>query len=126
MRHVLLALLVLFALVGCASGTVAPGDGPAAKPTEFVEGDGPYETEEPTDEPSLDDEKVPPQVASFQERFIYDDGLEVEVTKISQRRLGEYPTTSDDSGKEGDPYDLLTIRVKNGTRARVNRPSRRP
>jgi hypothetical protein len=30
------------------------------------------------------------------------------------------PTTSDDSGKECDPYDLLTIRVKNATRARVN------
>ena len=84
----LLAILLTLGLVGCGGTgtTVEPGDGPAAtaepEPTdpEVTEGDPPMEGEgKPCEEPTEEAEAAP---ASFDEKYTYPDGLEVEVIKI--------------------------------------------
>ncbi len=111
MRIHIAALAVLVA-AGCASiepSTVAPGDGPADKATKSKKA--------PTTVPT---KKAKPGTASFKDKYIFPDGLEIEVTKLASAKLGAYPVTSDDKGKKGDVYKLFTIRIKNGTDGKLD------
>lgn len=117
---ILLAALLSLSLAGCLSPTtsVEPGDGPAVtgEPSgslepdpldpEVTEGDPPYDTE-PTEEPS---DAAP---ASFTEKVVYADGLEVEVTKVKNGRFTAKDVEYTEEVKKGDPYTVFTIRVTN-------------
>jgi len=121
MRRLLILLAALGVLVGCAPGTVEPGDGPAAEPTEVVDSDGPHESDEPTDDPTLDEE-APQQVASFNDKYTYPDGLVMEVIRIKNAEFTRAEALYDDGEpkgmekeKPGDPYTKMTVRIKNGS-----------
>lgn len=113
-RGIAVLLLILLALTGCTStpsSGVQPGDGPAAaeEPSGPVEG-------EPSDEPTED---TGPAAASFKEKITYPDGLEVEVIRTRVAKFGEYDSTDGGDAKKGDPYILLSVRVKNGSKKTV-------
>jgi hypothetical protein len=106
----LAAALLLSGCGGIEQSGVEPGDGPAASETEYH---GPIEGE-PGDDPS--EEPSPLQDnAKFGEKYVYSDGLEVEVIKIRNGRFTASQVEYADDVKKGDPYSVFTIRVKNGS-----------
>jgi hypothetical protein len=123
MRRILTALtmaLLLLGFAGCGGTSVQPGDGPAAtaepEPTDpqITEGDPPMEGE-PSEEPS----EAPAKVANFKEKYVYEDGLQVEVIRIVNSRFTKSQTEYSDEAKAGDPYSKFTVRVKNGSKLTV-------
>jgi Domain of unknown function (DUF4352) len=106
-------LAAAFLLSGCGGieqSGVQPGEGPAVTDEPMH---GPIEgepTEEPTEEPSpLQDD------ASFAEKYVYSDGLEVEVIKIRNGQFTAAQVEYVGNVKKGEPYTVFTIRVKNGS-----------
>lgn len=142
MRRVLAvvaALAVLFA--GCAAptdgGTVEPGTGPAAsepisepsdEPTTLDEEPTEEPSEEPTEEPTEeaeDEESLhpEPEVATFKQRYTYEDGVEVEVIKIRHGKVTAEDEEALADAKAGTPWVQLTVRVKNGSKKRIDADS---
>jgi hypothetical protein len=111
MRRAFIALCLVAGLLasGC-TGTeqsgVQPGDGPAAEETEFH---GPIEGEPSEESSPLQDD------ASFDEKYVYSDGLQVEVIKIRNGQFTAAQVEYQDNVKKGDPYTVFTIRVRNGS-----------
>jgi hypothetical protein len=99
-------------LTGCAGieqSSAEPGDGPAVI-------EEPLETEPPLeggDEPS--EQPQGPDSATFKDKYTYIDGLQVEVIKIVNGKFTEAQAEYRDDVKPGQPYTVMTIRVKNGT-----------
>lgn len=118
-----IVLLLTVALSGCTTSTpttVEPGDGPAATESgEPMEGGSEPSTfdEPPTDEPT---EEPEPDVAGFKDKYTYDDGAQVEVTKIQHGKVSAYDAEIDDSLKRGEDWVALTVRVKNGSSKRFD------
>lgn len=120
-RATLLAAALALAVVGCAPVAAEPeqGDGPAV----LTEEDGTEtettetETEEAPGEEEPEEE-APAGPASFSDKYVYSDGLEVEVTKITQKKLGEWDMA--DGLEPGDAYYLFDVRVKNGSSEQVD------
>jgi hypothetical protein len=50
---------------------------------------------------------------SLSQPFRYPDGLEVKVTGIQHGQLGVVPETDDPNAKEGDPYTVITVTLRN-------------
>jgi hypothetical protein len=48
------------------------------------------------------------------------DGLDVRIAEVREDKLGPVFSTSDGSGKEGDPYQILTAHVANRSSAPVD------
>jgi hypothetical protein len=94
-----LVLLVAFLalLGGCVSAapTVAPSDGPVM-----------------SDSPT----PLGPLPSDFHHKYVYDDGLQIEVTGIRAGHFTaseiQYAATGE---KKGDPYVVFTVRVRNGS-----------
>lgn len=126
MRRILIlfALLLLVGLAGCGGTTVEPGDGPAATadPADpggpsVAEGEGHPPIEgEPGEEPPTE---APQKIASFKEKYVYDDGLEVEVIKIVNGKFTPKDVEYTEEAKAGDPYTKLTMRVRNGSKVTI-------
>lgn len=125
-RAALLAAALALAVVGCAPVAAEPeqGDGPAVL---AEEGDGtdttPAETTEADTtgtgtEEAPAEEEAPAGPASFTDKYVYSDGLEVEVTKITAKELGEWDLA--DGMEPGDTYYLFDVRVKNGSSEQVD------
>jgi hypothetical protein len=127
-RGIAIGLMAIAALLfgACSfipTTSVEPADGPAAAESTppVVEGGNteeeipPHEeiTEEPTEEPSE------PAVATFKDKYTYEDGVEVEVTKINHGKVtradAEYAEV-----KAGSEYVTFTIRVKNGSKTKLD------
>jgi hypothetical protein len=115
MRRAISALWLAAALLltGCG-GTdqtgVEPGDGPAVSETEYH---GPIEGE-PGDEASEEPSPLTDN-ARFGEKYVYSDGLEVEVIKIRNGRFTASQVEYADDVKKGDAYSVFTIRIRNGS-----------
>jgi hypothetical protein len=95
-------ILALLALAGCSKGGgVAPGDGPAPTPSDTSTQDA---------------------TPNFHQKYTYDDGLTVEVTKIKTGRLTQAQADEafDPKVKAGMDYATFTLRVKNGGKDRIN------
>lgn len=139
MKRQLAAVLVLLTfLAGCSSTPttgVEPGDGPAAAepstPSETafhgpMEGEGDPgeevpeepETEEPTEEP--EEEESEPEVATFKDKYTYEDGVEVEVTRIRRGKVTRADTEYSDDLKAGQSWVQFTVRVRNGSKKRLD------
>lgn len=123
------AAALALTVAGCTytpQSDVSTGDGPAvatkpapsraASPTEQ---DASRQGQSSTDD-SFDQGGAEEKVATFTDKIIYTDGVEIEVTKHKQAKIGEWTMVDDDSAKPGDPYTVLTIRVKNGTHDRLD------
>ncbi len=54
--------------------------------------------------------------ATFGKKFTYGNGLEVEVTKITQSTVGSDDISGNDDAKPGDRTLVFTTRIKNGTK----------
>jgi hypothetical protein len=113
MRRLVIALCLTagFLFTGCSGieqSGVQPGEGPAVTDEPMhgpIEGEG-----EPSEESSpLQDD------AKFGEKYVYSDGLEVEVIRIRNGRFTASQVEYADDVKRGDPYSVFTIRVKNGS-----------
>ena len=64
------------------------------------------------------------RVASFTEKYTYEDGVEVEVTKIEHGKISRADSEySEPEAKAGDPYVMLTVRVKNGSKTKIDTSS---
>lgn len=125
-KAALIAAALAVAVAGCVpvAAEPEPGDGPAV----LDEGDGAEtdapepETDEPeTDEPGTDEteaEETPAGPASFTDKYVYADGLEVEVISITQEKLGEWDIA--DGMEPGDPYHRFEIRITNGSTEQVD------
>lgn len=128
---VLLCLLLFAAGCGGTPATVEPGDGPAASSEPSEASEAPVEeapTEEaPSEAPSEDapaegdegDEGMGPAVASFDQKYTYDDGVEVEVIEVKARKTGDYALADSGELKKGTPYTYLRVRVRNGSSTRL-------
>lgn len=119
LKAALLAAALAVATVGCAPVSAEPeqGDGPAvlteedgtqAEPGTDESGEGESGETEPAE-----DEAGPAGPASFTDKYVYSDGLEVEVISITRKKLGEWDMA--DGLEPGDPYYLFEVRVKNGS-----------
>jgi hypothetical protein len=118
----LAALALLLLLTACATTPavqVEPGDGPASpvasEPAEATPNEG------PAGEPTKYATEPEPEVASFKDKYVYPDGVEVEVTKIqhgevSQEDIDNY---GQDTYKLGSPWVHMTVRVRNGSDQRL-------
>ncbi|MGO1972472.1 MAG: DUF4352 domain-containing protein [Propionibacteriaceae bacterium] len=120
-KAALLAAALALAVAGCApvAAESEQGDGPAV----LTDGDGTESDTSETDTPETDgepsaEEEAPAGPASFTDKYVYADGLEVEVTKITQKKLGEWDIA--DGMDPGDPYHLFDVRVKNGSSENVD------
>jgi hypothetical protein len=128
------AALLALTLFGCTStATVEPGDGPAAsepaasEPGHPEDSIAPHPTEPPVDEqsppprePSDATEPPPGQAASCKEKWVYEDGLEVEVIRIQTGRFtAQQAQDGMDGEKKGDPHAKFTVRVRNGSKKTV-------
>lgn len=126
-RRGLVALVAAAALAlsACSTppGVVSPGDGPANEPepsqtneestSEATEGAG--EDQEATDEPT----EPEPDVASFSEKYTYEDGVQVEVIKIVHGKVTRKDKADYADDKIGTPYVQFQVRVKNGSKTRL-------
>jgi hypothetical protein len=114
MRRVIVALCLSagFLLTGCAGiaqSGVQPGGGPAIT-------DEPLDTEPPLevgDEPS--EQPQGPDNATFNDEYTYSDGLQIEVIKVVNATFMAAQAEYRDDVKRGQPYTVMTVRVKNGT-----------
>jgi hypothetical protein len=121
--------LSLVLLAGCAStptSGVEPGDGPAAEPGSSQTFEEPMDeepTEEPTDEfteEPVEEEEPEPEVATFKDKYTYEDGVEVEITKIQHGKVTRADAEYSDDLEGGEDWVLLTARVKNGSSKRLD------
>src|SRR5688572_15768332 len=104
-----IATATLLLITACsADGTIAPGEGLAPTPTS-------------TSTPS---ETSPPGqgTPNFKQKYIYDDGVTVEVTGIKTGRLTRQQAADEYNEKitAGTPYAVFTVRVKNDSRERLS------
>ena len=60
-----------------------------------------------------------PTQVPFGQTHRYPDGVTLQMSKISERKLGPFPQTEDPDAKEGDPYLSFTLLYKNGSKASV-------
>jgi hypothetical protein len=98
----LLILVLLLALAGCST----------AEPTSVEPGSGPANTAGPVEgEPSSGAASM---TGSFHDKIVYPDGVAVEVTKIRHAKLTD-AGVGDKGQKTGDPIQVLSIRVTNGS-----------
>jgi hypothetical protein len=115
-----LATIAALALGGCGgTGTegVSPGDGPAAsEPAETpAEGEG-----TPADEPTEEPTGKQTDTANFHQKYTYEDKVEVEVIKIVHGKVSRADAEYSDPAKAGDDYVILTVRVKNSSKAKLD------
>lgn len=104
-----IATAILLLIAACSTdGTIAPGEGLAPTPTS-------------TSTPSV---TSPPGLGTpnFKQKYIYDDGVAVEVTQIKTGRLTREQAADefDKKIKAGTPYAVFTVRVKNDSRERLS------
>lgn len=90
---------------------VAPGDGPKATAAAKTAA-GSTAAPKPS-------KAAKAKVASFHDKYTYPDGVRVEVIRIKQAKIGPYAST-DDPAKRGDPDQILSIRVTNGSAKKVD------
>jgi hypothetical protein len=102
-KIIIIALLILAALTGCSGGGAKPGVAPAEGPAPT-----PSDTEDPT--------------PNFHQKYTYDDGITVEVTKIKTGRLSQAKAEEawDPKVKAGMDYATFTLRVKNEGKDRIS------
>ncbi len=120
-RRALVALLAAAVLGGCSSSdpAVQQGDGPANTETTYH---GPVEGE-PTPDESEAAERPP---ASFKEKYVYPDGLEIEIIRIKLGRLTaaeeeSWNEVTDMNLKKGAGRVTFTTRIRNGSNKIIER-----
>jgi hypothetical protein len=118
MKTGLVSLGLLLVLAGCGTPptepVASPSGGPSASPSESVS------PSPSTGATSASPSKVPaPDPVSFSETVSYADGLKVEVVKTKHTKLSEEGGL-DGNLAIGSPLLILSIRVTNGTGARLS------
>ena len=106
-----IAVALLSACSPAAPIEVKPGDSPAATATDAPPGG--QEGESTEAQPTED------KVANFHEKYVYEDGGEVEVIKIKHGKVTRYDAEIDKI-KAGAPYTILTIRVRNKSKKKLS------
>lgn len=108
---------------------VTTGDGPgapettvannseASAPSEDVANDDATEVTTDAPEGGKDSET---ETATFRDKYVYEDGVAVEVTKIRHGKVKRADVEYADEAKAGDDFVVLTIRVKNGSKERID------
>jgi len=139
-----LAALAAFGLSACATtptSGVEEGDGPATSQTtepdtttaDDTTADDSTTDDTATDETTADegaegadyDEEEPaePAPANFHQKYTYEDGVQIEVTKIKHSKVTRYDAEiidDKDVAKAGDPVVYLEVRVKNGSKTSID------
>lgn len=113
-KTVLAAILLAATLPLAACALVPP---PEAPPGNIETADGPAD-ELPTVEGEPDEPAEPAQVPSFHQKYTYDDGVEVEITKIDKGRLTRQQAEDEfeDGVKPGMGWVRFTARIRNGAK----------
>jgi hypothetical protein len=132
-----LAALAVFGLSACAPANatkVTEGDGPATSQTAepSTTDDSTTTTEETTteettteetttEEESTEEEPAEPAVANFHQKYTYEDGVEVEITKMKHNKISRSDAEyAEPEASKGDPYVTFTVRVKNGSKTTID------
>lgn len=90
------------------------------EPTSAEPGDGPVaEQPAPSDSPATEPDGGEP-TGTFTDKIVYPDGVEVEFTKINHGKVTADEAQYDDAVKKGDPYVIFTLRVRNGTKEKLD------
>ncbi len=134
-RRIVVALVatVALALSACAPDTpqegVSAGDGPAAEQSEQSEQSEPTDgaahgdtTDAPMDEEPAEEEPTEepePAVATFDQKYTYEDGVQVEVIKIKKGKVTRKDKADYADDKIGTPYVQFQVRIKNGSKTRL-------
>jgi len=115
-RTIALATIAMFILGGCATPQEVKKE--IVTPTASSSGDAPYDTTTPPAEEETTPPPSEPSIAKVgaTEWFTYEDGLEVQVTKLARYKAGQATAT----GKPGDPAVVITVTIRNGTKATVD------
>ena len=120
MKKYLAALAVVgLAVTGCAANeatkqTATTGASSSSTPAP-TEGDSPFDDTAP---PAVEETPTPtpeePGIAKVgaTEWFTYEDGLKVQVTKLTRFKIGEYAA----GGKPGGTGVIVTVTIRNGTK----------
>ncbi|GAA1436235.1 hypothetical protein GCM10009616_35560 [Microlunatus lacustris] len=88
-----------------------------------LEGGGAPEESQPSDEPTEEpsEETSEGETATFTEKYTYEDGVEVEVTKINRGKVSNADAEyAEPEASAGDPYVQFTVRTKNGSSERLD------
>jgi len=124
-RAIISLMATPLAITGLVTGCAAPREATkesaasgttTSAPPAPTEGDSPYDSTEP---PAVEETTTPPEeepgVAKVgaTQWFTYEDGLKVQVTKLARYKAGQATAT----GKTGDPAVVLTVTIRNGTKA---------
>ena len=107
MRKILIIIAILLLITACSAGErrgVAPADGPVPVPTE-------------SPPPPAEQDQTP----NFQQKYTYEDGVAVEVTKIKTGRVSRLQAEEslDTKIKPGMDYAQFTVRIRNGSKDRL-------
>jgi hypothetical protein len=126
-RIIALAALMAMSLTllpaGCSDPIGAgPGEGPAETATEpsgpVEDGPGTRPTDVGEGEPGDDPADGP--TATFDQKFVYPDGIEVEFTEIRSGEVTAEDAEFDSAVEIGDDYVAFTLQVRNGTPLRMD------
>jgi len=127
-----LAALAVFGLSACATtptSGVEEGDGPATSQTTEPDTTADDTTaDDTTDEgaegANYDEEEETepePAVANFHQKYTYEDGVEVEITKMKHGKItGADAEYAEPEAKKGQSYVTFTVRVKNGSKETID------
>ena len=97
---------------------VSPGTGRSDVSSSAPAGSDPAteDSTEEADDPGATENGAAPAAAEVGEKFTYDDGLAVEITKTSNVRASQYASGAD----SGDAVTVFTVRITNGTEATID------
>lgn len=105
-------------VAGCAAPTTATKESAQSAPAPNVASSS-EPTESVTEEPPAVEETTPaseePSIAKVgaTEWFTYEDGLKVQVTKVTRFKIGEYAS----GGTPGGTGVIVTVTIRNGTKS---------
>lgn len=117
--HAVVAAVAVLAVAGCGAGSngaTKQSAGPSTAPTSSsTAGDAPLDSTTP---PAVEETTPPPDEPSIAkvgatQWFTYEDGLKVQVTKLSKFKIGQYAA----GGTPGGTGVIVTVTIRNGTKA---------
>jgi hypothetical protein len=119
-----LGVAVMLTAAGCGAGPqeAAKQSAPSssAPTTSSTEGDAAFDTTAPpaVEETTPEEVAEQPSVAKIgaTQWFNYEDGLKVQVTKLTRFKIGQYAS----GGKAGGPGVIATVTIRNGTKKTVD------
>ncbi len=96
-KYLGIAVLTLLVTCGCAAGAPVDQASPPASSTAQQQ----------------------PRTVSFKDTYKLGSTIDIKVADITFANLPDFPETSDDNAKKGDPYQIFTVTLRNASKQKL-------